>query len=95
MANSQPQSSSDFVAQDLSWSSAPNLSTKVRELAHSAHSLLKGRTVSPGCPEDIGVELRALSEQVARLRRKIHERELGALIPWVDALQRQVDDRLG
>ncbi len=94
MANSQPQSSSDFVAQDLSWSSAPNLSTKVRELAHSAHSLLKGRKVSPGCPEDIRVELRELSDQVARLRRKIHERQLGALIPWVDALQRQVDERL-
>jgi hypothetical protein len=36
-----------------------------------------------------------LRNQLARLHQKIHERRLGVLIPWVDALRRQVEDRLG
>jgi hypothetical protein len=95
MANTQVRSSGDDGNLDSTWSNASKLSSKVRELAHRSHRALKGWTGSPVSPNDIGDDLRELSDQVARLRRKIHERRLEALIPWVDALQHQVDDRLG
>jgi hypothetical protein len=44
--------------------------------------------------EDIWEELRDLRDQVARLQQKIHSSRLGILIPWVDALRQQVEDRL-
>ena len=45
-------------------------------------------------PKDVLQDLRDLRDQVARLQQKIHDRRLDALIPWVDALRQQVDDRL-
>ena len=44
--------------------------------------------------EDIAKDLRDLCAQVARLQRKIHDRRLDALIPWVDALRRRVEGGL-
>ena len=41
------------------------------------------------------MDLNELRSQVARLQQKIHDRRLGVLIPWVDALRRQLEDRLG
>jgi len=40
-------------------------------------------------------DLLDLRDQLARLQQKIHTRKLSALIPWVDALKQQVDDRIG
>ena len=45
-------------------------------------------------PKDVLEDLRDLRDQIARLQHKIHTRNLEALIPWVDALKRQIDDRL-
>jgi hypothetical protein len=84
---------------DSTWSSAPKISRKVRELAHRSYRAVnsEARPAGPknGCPEDVEQDLADLRNQLARLQRKIHERRLGVLIPWVDALRRQVEDRLG
>jgi septal ring factor EnvC (AmiA/AmiB activator) len=95
MTNTQPQASPEIASQDSTWSSASKLSGKVRELAHRSHRALKAWTRSQANPDDIGDDLRDLRVQIARLNQKIHDRRLDALIPWVDALQRQVEDRLG
>jgi septal ring factor EnvC (AmiA/AmiB activator) len=83
------------ASQDSTWSSAPKVSRKVRELAHRSHRALKAWIQSHASRDVIGDDLRDLRDQVARLHQKIHERRLEVLIPWVDALQRQVEDRLG
>jgi hypothetical protein len=80
---------------DSSWSSAPNLSSKVRELAYRSHRALKLTSRPPESPNETGDDLGSLRDQVAVLRQKIHARRLGVLMPWVDALQHQLDDRLG
>jgi hypothetical protein len=95
MTNTQPQGLPGIANQDSTWSSASTLSGKVRELAHRSHRALKPWTRSQANPDDIGDDLRDLRVQIARLNQKIHDRRLDALIPWVDALQRQVEDRLG
>ena len=94
MANTELRNSGNDANLDSTWSNASKLSSKVRELAHRSHRALKGWTPSSVSPDDIADDLRELSDQVARLRLKIHERRLEALIPWVDALQHQVNDRL-
>jgi hypothetical protein len=99
MAIALPQDKPEATDQDSSWSSAPKLSRKVRELAHRSYHALK--TPSPPVAEtealsnEVLQDLRDLRDQIARLQDKIHTRNLGALIPWVDALRRQVDVRIG
>jgi len=87
----QPES----LDQESTWSSASKISRKVRELAHRSYHAMKAsrqpvRPASTG-QQEIAGDLRDLRDQVARLRQKIHARQLGALIPWVDALWKQVD----
>ena len=88
-----------MTSQDSTWSSASKLSRKVRELAHRSYHALKTDPQPVALTEarsnEVLQDLRDLRDQVARLQHKIHERNLEALIPWVDALRRQVDDRLG
>ena len=99
MPNTQPDELHDDTSDDSTWSNAPKLSRKVRELAHRSYRVLKAGkqpdAPAPASPEDIAEDLRDLRDQVARLHRKIHERRLEGLVPWVDALRQQVEDRLG
>jgi hypothetical protein len=81
--------------QDSTWSSASKLSRKVRELAHRAHRAIRRPSRQEPRPDDVADDLRDLCQQVARLQRKIHERKLSSLIPWVDSLRQTVEDRLG
>jgi hypothetical protein len=95
MSIADPQNMPDGSAVDSTWSSAPKLSRKVRELAHRSFHALRFRSLIGSLNRARSTEdLEDLRQQVARLQRKIHERDLEALIPWVDALRRQVDDRL-
>ena len=99
MAPAKPQETPETTDLDSTWSNAPKLSRKVRELAHRSFHALKtdstpGARPRPPSP-DIVQDLRNLRDQLARLQQKIHARNLGALIPWIDALKQQVDDRLG
>jgi hypothetical protein len=99
MASTEPWNTLQTTANDSTWSSAPKLSRKVRELAHRSFRALKtasqadGQTQAPS--NEILQDLRDLRDQVARLQHKIHERNLESLIPWVDALRHKVEDRLG
>jgi hypothetical protein len=99
MATAERQHAPESTEHDSTWSNAPKLSRKVRELAHrSFHALKPGSDPvarTPAGPTDILEDLRDLRDQLARLQHKIHARKLVALIPWVDALKQQVDDRLG
>ena len=99
MPNTQPEEWHDDTSDDSTWSNAPKLSRKVRELAHRSYRMLKSGkqsdAPSPASPGDIAEDLRDLRDQVARLQQKIHARRLEGLVPWVDALRRQVEDRLG
>jgi hypothetical protein len=87
------------AGEDSTWSSAPKLSRKVRELALRSYRAVhcEPRLDGPknASPEDAEQDLADLRNQLARLQQKIHARRLGVLIPWVDALRRQVEDRLG
>jgi hypothetical protein len=98
MASSPLQNTPAIADTDSTWSNAPKLSRKVRELAHrSFHALNTGPqrvAQAQADSKDVLVDLRDLRDQLARLQHKIHSRKLKALIPWVDALKRQVDDRL-
>jgi hypothetical protein len=99
MKDTQTQEWHGDTSDDSTWSNAPKLSRKVRELAHRSYRVLKPGArpdgSAPASPGDIAEDLRDLRDQVARLQQKIHERRLGALIPWVDALREQVEDRVG
>jgi hypothetical protein len=98
MTHIQSQDLQEGMGQDSTWSNPAKLSRKVRELAHRSYRALRtgprADAPAPARPEDIAEDLRDLRDQVARLRRKIHERRLQPLIPWVDALSHQVEDRL-
>ena len=99
MTTTETQKVQEDAGVESSWSNAPKLSRKVRELAHRSFVLLKTdaqagvRTQED--PIEIRDDLRDLREQIARLQQKIHARQLKALIPWVDALSEQVEGRLG
>src|SRR5262249_16037081 len=95
MTNTQPQLAPENADQDSTWSSASKLSRKVRKLAHRSHHALKARALSEQGAHQIGDDLGDLRRQIERLHRKIHERRLGVLVPWVDALKRQVEEQLG
>jgi hypothetical protein len=86
---------------ESTWSNPAKISRKVRELAHRSHKVLNERPrphvpigeATAGRRDDLSeLELR---DQVARLQRAIHARRLGVLIPWIDALRRQLEARLG
>jgi hypothetical protein len=86
------------AGQDSTWSKPAKLSCKVRELAHPSHRVLRGRTrpaavARPGS-DNIQGDLRDLRDQIARLQRKVFAPRIGALVPWVDALGKQVEKRL-
>jgi hypothetical protein len=95
MSSADPQNTSEGSALESSWSSAPKLSRKVRELAHRSFHALRFRSLLGSLDQVRSTEdLQDLRDQVVLLQQKIHVRNLEALIPWVDALRRQVDDRL-
>lgn len=98
MTKTYPRESHEDTNHDSSWSEAPKLSRKVRELAHrSFHAIKTGPgplLQTEGRSRDVLDDLREVRDEVARLQQKIHERRLDALIPWIDALRRQLDDRL-
>jgi hypothetical protein len=84
--------------QDSTWSSASKISRKVRELAQRSYQALRPERAAPASRPDHqadSAELRDLRQQVERLRHKIHARRLDALVPWVDALWKQVNEGLG
>jgi hypothetical protein len=95
----QSQDSHDDANEESTWSNAGKLSRKVRELAHRSYHALYPSARTGAAEQDgsadIAEDLQDLRDQVARLQEKIHARGLGALIPWVDALHRQVEDGLG
>jgi hypothetical protein len=98
MPHTQPEYLSESLSQDSTWSSASKLGRKVRALAHRSPRALKtgappsGQAHSgPGHSAD---DLLDLCREVARLRQKIHDRQLQPLVPWIDALTRQVENRL-
>jgi hypothetical protein len=99
MASSELVNAPQPVGQDSSWSSASKLSRKVRELAHRSfhalNSIAHPVAQTEARSKEILQDLRDLHDQVAWLQHKIHARKLDSLIPWVDALRRQVDNRLG
>ncbi len=99
MTSALPQEKPETTDGDSTWSSAPKLSRKVRELAHRSYHALKTSphpvARSQAASSDVLDDLRNLRDHVARLQQKIHTRNLEPLIPWVDALKRQIDDRLG
>jgi hypothetical protein len=99
MTRFDPSDSFSSAGQDSTWSSASTLSRKIRELAIRSYRAVnsKSRPAGPNnaAPDDIVEDLADLRNQLARLQRKIHERRLGVLIPWVDTLRHQVEDRLG
>jgi hypothetical protein len=99
MASFELDDAPQTVGVDSSWSSASKLSRKVRELAHRsfhAQNLIPQTLAQTQArSKEILHNMRDLRDQVAWLHHKIHARKLDSLIPWVDALRRQVDDRLG
>jgi len=99
MTSSETQQLHEDANEGSTWSNAPKLSRKVRELAHRSYLALKAGTKTDAQTQadskDILDDLRDLREQIARLQQKIHARQLRSLIPWVDALGQLVDDRLG
>jgi hypothetical protein len=87
------------TGEDSTWSSASKLSRKIRELGIRSYRAVNSKSRPDGpknaAPDDIAEDLADLRNQLARLQQKIHERQLGVLIPWVDTLRHQVEDRLG
>lgn len=98
MASSELDNTPQTAGQDSSWSSASKLSRMVRELAHRSfhalNSIAQPVAQTEARSKEILQDLRDLRDQVAWLQHKIHARKLDSLIPWVDALRRQVDNRL-
>ena len=99
MARPLPQDRPENTDTDSTWSNASKLSRKVRELAHRSYHALKAPSQpvaqAEALPNEVIQDLRDLCDQIARLQHKIRTRNLGALIPWVDALKRKVDVRIG
>jgi hypothetical protein len=97
MASFELDNTPQTVGVDSSWSSAPKLSRKVRELAHRSfhaiHSDPHSNAAAQASSRDVDQALRDLRDEVAWLQHKIHARKLDSLIPWVDSLRRQVDNR--
>jgi hypothetical protein len=99
MESSELDNTPQTAGQDSSWSSASKPSRKVRELAHRSfhalNSIAHPVAQTEARSKELLHELRDLRDQVARLQHIIHARKLDSLIPWVDALRQQVDNRLG
>jgi hypothetical protein len=99
MNMTQLRESHDDASLSATWSDAPKLSQKIRELGQRSYCAFKAGSLPLAGDQAISRaaahELQDLRDQVARLQRKVHARKLNGLIPWVDALRQQVDDRLG
>jgi hypothetical protein len=99
MASTEQHETPSGISEDSTWSSASKLGRKVRELAHRSFRAIKSSPESVAQTQrrssEVVEDLRDLRGQVARLQHKIHDRKLGPLIPWIDALRQQVEDRLG
>jgi len=98
MTRKQPEELEENKSQDSTWSNPAKIARKVRELAHRSHRALKAGArpyvLALKGAEDRNEEVRDLHKEVSRLQQTIHAQHLGVLIPWVDALWRQLDDRL-
>jgi hypothetical protein len=98
MIRLSPRDLPGSAEQDSTRSNPAKLSRKVRELAHRSHRALKADTrphvLASGSSEASHQELRDLRIQLARLQQKIHALGLVGLVPWIDALKRQVETRL-
>jgi hypothetical protein len=95
MSSAEVENTPENSALESSWSSAPKLSRKVRELAHRSFHALRFPSLLGSLDQARSTkDLQDLRDQVVLLQQKIHVRNLEALIPWVDALRRQVDDGL-
>ncbi len=95
MSSAELRETPESSPTDSTWSSAPKLSRKVRELAQRSFHALRFRSLLGSLNRARSIEdLQDLRDQVVLLQQKIQGRNLEALIPWVDALRRQVDDRL-
>jgi hypothetical protein len=98
MTLSSPDSLPVGPASDSTWSNPAKIGRKVRELAHRSHVLLGAgcRSHVPASLTDDGQREDAaeLLQQVARLQRTIHARRLGVLTTWIDALRRQLEERV-
>jgi len=97
MTKAQTQHLQEEASEGSTWTNAAKLSRKIRELAHRSYRALKDGTQLDPQRQRRSADLHDLldlRDQVARLQQKIHARRLSALIPWVDALRQQVDDRL-
>ena len=98
MTITERQETPKVASDDSTWSSAPKLSRKVRELAHRSFHALKSDQ------ERMAAYLAFFEGSPGRAARpawsggpaacKIHDRNLEALIPWIDALRQQIEDRL-
>ncbi len=98
MIKISPRDSPESAGQDSTWSNPAKLSRKVRELAHRSHRALKAaatpHVLTSGSSETSHQELHDVRIQLARLQQKIHALGLRGLVPWIDALRRQVETRL-
>jgi len=83
---------------ESTWSNPAKLSRKLRELALRSHQALKAEAgphyPSLPRPAERQQDLNDLLGELARLRQKIHALGLQALVPWIDTLLRQVENRL-
>jgi hypothetical protein len=94
MKSTEGQKMQGDAGQESSWSGAAKLGRKIRELAYRSNRALKEDSHTPVDSPSGVRDLDDLNDQITRLKQKIHDRRLEGLIPWVDALKRQVDDRL-
>jgi hypothetical protein len=98
MTSTQTQNWPDARCSGSTWSDAGKLSRRVCELAHRSHRVLRAgkrpNDVAQVSETEFARDVRDLRDQFARLRRKIHDRRLYALILCVDALRRQVEGGL-
>jgi hypothetical protein len=93
--NAQRQDLLGDASDSSTWSDAPKLSQKIRELGNRSFRAFKRDWPHAGGEQAASIAaLQELRDQVLRLQHKIHARKLSGLIPWVDTLRQQVDDRL-
>jgi hypothetical protein len=86
------------AGEDSTWSNPAKLSGKARELAHRSRRALKAeagqRDPASRSSRESQPDVSDLLAQLARLQHKIHALGLGGLVPWINVLKRQVENRL-